>query len=173
VREQAGPHDYASAIYDLAFERWTGQLGAVKTALSKDSGLRAALDDPGRSTLDKLSVLVQTLPGGLEDDVRKFLGTLIEAGQLGQLDAILVDFERMVTRRPERRFAQVTSAVELTGAERASLQAKLAERFGADLEYQYDLDPSIIGGVYLRVGDQVIDGTVAGKLASLRDRLST
>ena len=52
------------------------------------------------------------------------------------------------------------------------MRAKLAERFGADLEFQFEVDASLIGGVYLRVGDQVIDGSVAGKLAALRDRLA-
>jgi F-type H+-transporting ATPase subunit delta len=156
----------------LAFEGWTQQLGAVQSALSKDAGLQVALADAGRSTQDKLALLVQALPGGLDDNVRKFLGMLLEAGQLEQLDAILAEFDRMVTREPERQFAQVTSAVELTSAEKGALQSKLASMYGADLEFQYEVDPSVLGGIYLRVGDRVIDGTVAGKLASLRDRLS-
>ena len=54
-----------------------------------------------------------------------------------------------------------------------ALRARLTDRFGAELEFQFEVDASLIGGVYLRVGDQVIDGTVAGKLAALRDRLTT
>ena len=52
------------------------------------------------------------------------------------------------------------------------MRAKLADRFGSDLEFEFEVDASLIGGVYLRVGDQVIDGSVAGKLAALRDRLT-
>jgi F-type H+-transporting ATPase subunit delta len=65
----------------------------------------------------------------------------------------------------------VTSAVPLTEAERAALRAKLVDRFGTELEFQFEVDPELIGGVRLRVGDQVIDGSVAGRLAALRDRL--
>lgn len=169
---QARPQDYAAAIYDLAFEPWTRQLRDVQRALREDAAVRTALHDPEIPTADKLKTLVQAMSEGLGADVRRFLGTLLEAGQLDQIDAILVEFERLVRRRPERQLARVTSAVPLTETEKASMRTKLAERFGTDLEFQFEVDQSLIGGVYLRVGDQVIDGTVAGKLAALRERLT-
>ncbi len=169
---QARPQDYAAAIYDLAFETWTRQLGAVQRALKVDATLRTTLDDANASTQDKLELLGQAVAGGLSEDIRKFLGTLLEAGQINQLDAILVEFERMVHRRPELVLAQVTSAVPLTEPEEEALRAKLTDRFGPDLEFEFNVDASLIGGVYLRVGDQVIDGSVSGRLAALRDRLA-
>ncbi len=169
---QARPQDYAAAIYDLAFEPWLQQLGNVQRVLNRDAALRTALDDPKHSTQDKLQQLGQAMPEGLTVEVRKFLGTLLEAGQLEQLDAILAEFDRLVRRRPERRLARVTSAVPLTEAEKEVLRARLTDRFGLDLELEFAVDASLIGGVYVRVGDQVIDGTVAGRLAALRDRLT-
>jgi F-type H+-transporting ATPase subunit delta len=172
VSTQAQPKDYAAAIYDLALEAWTRQLGSIQATLRQNAALRTALDDPGRSTKDKLEELGRSVPGGLDDPVRKFLGTLLEAGQLDQLDAILVEFQQLASRRPERKIAQVTTAVPLTAAEEETLRASLAERFGSDLEFEFKVDEALLGGVHLRVGDQVIDGSVAGKLASLRDRLA-
>lgn len=169
---QARPQDYAAAIYDLAFEPWLQQLGNVQGVLRRDAALRTALDDPRTSAPDKLQTLGQAVPGGLTVEVRKFLGTLLEAGGLDQLDMILVEFDRLVRRRPERALARVTSAVPLTEDEKEAMRARLTERFGAELEFQFEVDAALIGGVYLRVGDQVIDGTVAGKLAALRDRLT-
>ena len=169
---QAQPKDYAAAIYDLAFETWTQQLGNIQKSLRMDPSLRAAIEDPAKSTQDKLASLTQAVPGGLNADVRRFLGTLLEADQFAQLDAILAEFDRMVRRHPERKLAQVVTAVPLTDAERDLLRAKLADRFGPDLEFQFEVDASLIGGVYLRVGDKVIDGSVAGKLATLRERLA-
>lgn len=169
---QARPQDYAAAIYDLAFEAWLRQLGNVQRVLRRDAALRATLDQPQVPAQDRLQSLNQAVPEGLTADVRKFLGTLLEAGQLDQLDAILVEFDRMVRRRPERKLARVTSAVPLTEAEQQAIRAKLVDRFGSDLEFEFEVDAALIGGVHLRVGDQVIDGTVAGKLAALRDRLT-
>ena len=169
---QARPQDYANAIYDLAFETWTRQLGDVQKALERDAALRVALDDLTESTQSKLERLGQATPNGLSTEVRRFLGTLLEAGQLDYLDDILAAFEQLVRRMPERRLAQVTSAVPLTSSEQEALRAKLADRFGTDLEFQFSVDASLLGGVHLRVGDQVIDGSVAGKLAALRDHLT-
>jgi len=172
VSIQARPQDYAAAIYDLAFEPWLRQLGNVQRVLRRDAALRATLDEAKVPAQDRLQSLSQAVPEGLTADVRKFVGTLLEAGQLDQLDAILVEFDRMVRRRPERKLARVTSAVPLTEAEKEALRAKLVDRFGSDLEFEFEVDASLIGGVHLRVGDQVIDGSVAGKLAALRDRLT-
>jgi F-type H+-transporting ATPase subunit delta len=147
-------------------------LSQVDTALKRDAALRAAMAEPGQSVQEKLQRLGQAVPGGAAADVRQFLGTLLEAGQLEQLPAVLAEFERLVRRRPERKIAHVTSAVPLTPGERGELQARLADRFGADLEFQFEVDESIIGGIRLRVGDRVIDGSVAGKLAALRDHLA-
>ncbi len=169
---QARPQDYAKAIYDLALETWTRQLSDVQDTLQADAALSTAVGDVTRDARDRLKLLESATPGGLSEGVRKFLGTLLEAGQLDQLDAILVELDRLVRRRPERRLARVTSAVPLTSAEEEALRARLTRRFGPDLEFRFDVDASLIGGIYLRVGDQVIDGSISGKLAALRDRLA-
>jgi F-type H+-transporting ATPase subunit delta len=173
VSVQAQPKEYADAIYELAFEHWTRQLARVDTALKKDPALRTAMQDLRISARDRLQRLAQAVPEGLDPDVRKFLGTLLEAGQLGQLGAILAEFENLVRRKPERRAARVVSAVPLAEEEKEALRAKLERRFGPDLDFQFEVDHSLIGGIYLRVGDQVIDGSVAGKLSAMRDYLET
>jgi F-type H+-transporting ATPase subunit delta len=171
VSAQARPQDYAKAIYDLALDAWSRQLADVVQVLKADPELRSAMGAAATPVAEKLVVLDRAVPSGLGDGIRKFLGTLLEAGQLENLDAILIEFERLVRRRPEHRVAHVTSAVPLTAAEQQALRAKLVDRFGADVEMQFDVDASLMGGIHLRVGDQVIDGTVAGKLSALRDRL--
>jgi F-type H+-transporting ATPase subunit delta len=172
VSRQARPQDYAQAIFDLALEAWIRQLTAVSQVLQKDVGLREAVYNTGHSVSTRLEALAAALPGHLDGEVRNFLGTLIEAGQLEQLDAILAELSRLASRQPERRLARVTSAVPLTPGEQATLRAKLVAQYGADLEFEFNVDPSLIGGIHLRVGDKVIDGSVAGKLAALRDRLA-
>jgi F-type H+-transporting ATPase subunit delta len=173
VSAQGRPQDYAQAIFDLALEEWTHQLGDVRRALNEDAALQAAVEDARASVGERLRRLDRVTHGGLNDRVRKFLGTLLEAGQIHQLDAVLVELDRLLRRQPELRLARVTSAVPLTPDEQAMLRDKLTERFGTGLEFQFDVDESLIGGIHLRVGDQVIDGSIAGKLAALRDRLTT
>jgi F-type H+-transporting ATPase subunit delta len=169
---QAQPQDYAAAIYELALENWARQLASIQKALRLDSDLTAAVQDPSTSTHERLKLLEGAVPGGLSSDVRGFLGTLIDENQLGQLDAILVEFEQLSRRRPKRRMAHVTSAVPLTDGEREAVRERVLERFGQDVEFQFNVDEKLLGGILLRVGDQVIDGTVAGKLAALKDQLA-
>ena len=121
----ARPQDYAAAIYDLALQSWSEQLKAVQKAVKSDAGLRAALGDPGTSTRDKLDLLDRALPSKPSGDVRKFLGTLIEAGQIELLDSILVEFGRLADRQPERRIARVTSAVPMTSEEQGAMRSRL------------------------------------------------
>jgi F-type H+-transporting ATPase subunit delta len=172
VSVQARPQEYAQAIYDLALEEWTRQLGDVRRALNEDAALQAAMEDTRVGVGERLRRLERVTHGGLSDRVRKFLGTLLEAGQIDQIDAILVELDRLARRQPKLQLAKVTSAVPLTPDEQAALRDKLTERFGTDLEFQFDVDESLLGGIHLRVGDRVIDGSVAGKLATLRDRLT-
>jgi F-type H+-transporting ATPase subunit delta len=172
VSAQARPQDYARAIYDLALEAWVRQLREVQKAWAGSPALRAAASNVSAPVAERLLALDATVPGGLNEGVRKVLGTLLEAGQLDQLGSILSELEQLARPKAERRLAHVTSAVRLTDAERTAIQARLARKFGSGLEFQFDVDASLIGGVLLRVGDQVIDGSVAGKLAALRDRLT-
>jgi F-type H+-transporting ATPase subunit delta len=172
VSAQAQPRHFAQAIYDLALETWTRQLGDVQKALKRDADLRAALSDTGAGPSQRLQLLEQAIAGGLDPHVHKFVGTLLEAGQLDQLDTILAELDRLVRRGPARKLAYVTSAVPLTSAEQAAFRDRVTRHYGPDLEIEFDVEPALIGGVVLRVGDQVIDGSVASKLAALRDRLA-
>ena len=169
---QARPKEYAAALYDLAFEAWTRQLGSVDEALRREPSLRTVVADPARSTREKLQHLAEAAGVEFHPDVRSFLGMLLEGQQMDQLGAILAEFERLVRRRAERTLARVVTAVPLTETEAEALQNRLMKRFGPDLEFEFAVDPSLIGGVYLRVGDQVIDGSVAGRLAAMREHLT-
>jgi hypothetical protein len=95
---------------------WTQPLGAVQRALKADPALRAAALDRAAPCRPGWR-LSNAVPGGLAGPLRQFLGTLLEAGQLDQLETILVEIERLVRRRAVRQVAQVTSAVPLTAQE--------------------------------------------------------
>ncbi len=90
---------------------------------------------------------------------------------LGLLDEVVREFERLVTAGARRRIAEVTTAVPLTEAEQTALRGKLSEEFGSGLEFEFHVDQAILGGVIAHVGGQVIDDSVAGKLARLRESL--
>jgi F-type H+-transporting ATPase subunit delta len=83
----------------------------------------------------------------------------------------LAQYGEIAARRRQRSVARVTTAVALTDDERSRLRAALANLYGHDVHLQIELDPQVIGGLVVQVGDEVIDGSVAGRLAQARQRL--
>jgi len=83
----------------------------------------------------------------------------------------LAEYGEIASRRRQRSVARVTTAVALTDDERSRLRAALAKLYGHDVHLQVELDQHIVGGLVVQVGDEVIDGSVAGRLAQARQRL--
>lgn len=110
--------------------------------------------------------LGQMLKTSAEGLVREVAGKLDLEGVKDALSEI------EVSDRKGRTEADVISAVPLTDDERARLENQLRSRFGSDLQIGYRVDPAIIGGMIVRVGDRYIDGSVASRLGQLRESLA-
>jgi F-type H+-transporting ATPase subunit delta len=108
------------------------------------------------------------------DDLKKIAADLVgEVGEragIGGLKDALSEIER--AGRKNRVDAIVTSAVPLTDTERATIDSRLRAKYGDDLPIIFNVEPAILGGVTVRVGDRYIDGSVANKLSQLRQNLT-
>jgi F-type H+-transporting ATPase subunit delta len=131
------------------------------------------------AAVDDLSVSLETkkerLRPVLSDapmSVVNLVYAMAGAGDLHCLESVVEDLELHVARAGRGVVGLVRSAVPLTAAEKAKLEKGLDARFGEELALTYEIDPSIIGGVVVRVGDLVMDGSVATKLTALREELS-
>jgi F-type H+-transporting ATPase subunit delta len=161
---------YAQALLELATEPWLKGLRLVNRRL-RERSLIGRLEDPAVSAGDKTGLLAP-ITSDVIPQVAAFVRTLTTDGELNKLDAIVNEFERLIVRRSQYVLAHVRSAVPLTNDERKQLEQNLARRFGGNLEAEYEVDAALIGGVVVRVGDEVIDGSLAGKLDTLRQRLT-
>ena len=110
--------------------------------------------------------------GGMMSTARELVTQVgQQAGaSLEHLKATLDELEQ--AGRRQRVDATVTSAVPLTDDERGALEARLHARYGYDLPITYQVDPAILGGLIVRVGDRYVDGSVATKLGQLRQTLT-
>ena len=165
------PTNYAQAIYEMALEEWTSWLDSVQQRLLTDKATAEFLFSTGGSVGEKRQRLNVILPEESSARFKQFLGFLLEKGDLQALDEISGSFGRLVARGAEREVAHVTSALELSEEERTKVQDSLRRRFGAGLDFEYEVDPGLLGGVRVRVGDTVIDSSVASRLESLREHL--
>ena len=101
-----------------------------------------------------------------EDRVRQTVGVVIEKKPRGYV-GILAHFQRLVKLDIERRSARVESAVAMSESLQTSVKANLAQRYGQSLSVAFAVNPSLIGGLRVKVGSDVFDGSVKARLAEL------
>lgn len=161
---------YAEAIFALAdasgaLGRWSQTL-AVMAAVAANPELRTASGDPNLSA-DQVYGLFAGACGDLATEAQNLLRVLIENGRLATLPEIRDIYEELKNEREGVVEASITSAYPLDSGQLSALVAELEQRFKRKVKPQVDVDATLIGGVRMQVGDEVIDGSVRGKLAAM------
>jgi F-type H+-transporting ATPase subunit delta len=162
---------YANALYELALEGWLASLRGVEEALKRDEAVMVSLKDQTLELAQRQDIVRELMPEGTGEEVFNFASLLLSKNHLELLGDVIVQLERLARRGPRARVARVTTAILLTEEEHEEVEKRLTERFGAGLEFEFLVDESILGGAIVRVGDEIMDDSVAGKLAALRESL--
>ena len=168
---------YAAALYAVANSE--GQLSsvgdelfAVARAIEGNDALREALGDP-HLPAERRQQIIEELLGSRTSDVTLGLASMVVAAGRGrELPAIVDALLEMSASQEGRQVAEVRSAIDLSEDQRARLAEALKRATGSDVDVRVVIDPSVVGGLVARVGDQVIDGTVRHRLSQLRESLS-
>ncbi|MBX6312172.1 MAG: ATP synthase F1 subunit delta [Isosphaeraceae bacterium] len=129
------------------------------------------LASPSLPAQDKDRMLVETLEGRAHPLVLRFLRVLNRHGRLALLDPILRRARELWDRRQNRIPVEVRSAVPLDEAQQAALRERLAQMTGAHPVIHLTVDPSLLGGLVVQVGDRLYDVSVRTRLEQLRHRL--
>lgn len=161
---------YAQAVFEEALAQWLAPLRTAAAALEQ-AGLTKKLDDAAIAFSQKQTWLRSALPANTPKPVENFLLLLTSKNHTQLLDQVIGELDRFSKHAGGGVSAKVTSAIALSAGEKAALETKMRAQFGQDLSFDYNVDASILGGVVVRVGDKVIDGSVAGKLAALQEKL--
>jgi F-type H+-transporting ATPase subunit delta len=144
----------------------------LKEIVAQDPSLRAVLTDRGLDNERKAALLTGLLGERTRAETLRLVTSLVSAPRGRTLEDGLAEYARLAAEIRERSVARVTSAVRLTEAQEERLAAALARTLGRDVQLQIDVDPAVIGGVVVRVGDEVIDGTTRHHLRAARVALS-
>lgn len=161
---------YADAAFELA--RGAGALGPWSEALDRlaavaaDPDMQACINDPKLSA-DQLNTLVLDVAGNLTAEQQNFVRVLVDNERLQVLPEIRDLFVALKNEHEGVLEAEIASAFPLDDAALAALKADLEARFQAKLNVTVSIDPELIGGVRIAVGDEVIDASVRGKLANM------
>jgi F-type H+-transporting ATPase subunit delta len=161
---------YAEAIFALAdaggaLGRWSQAL-AVMAEVAAHPELRAAIANPNLSASEVYGLFAGAC-GDLAAEAQNLVRVLIENGRLALLPEIRGIYEELKNEREGVVEAVITSAQPLDAGQLSALVAELERRFGRKIRPQVHVDANLIGGARMQVGDEVIDGSVRGKLAAM------
>lgn len=167
---------YAQAVFEMADEqgtldRWERDLRILAGAFN-DESVANFLASPQIPNQEKRRTVQSLLGAEGQPLTLNLVGLLIERGRFGQLPQIYRVFHDMLLERRGIAVGDLTTAVPLGPEELALVRTRLFELLGKEVELRTTVDPSIIGGIIVRVGDQLIDGSVTSQLLKLRERLA-
>lgn len=166
---------YAEAAFRLAreqnaFPAWSQMLGFV-SQVAADPQMAAALDNPKLTAADKEALLLKVCGERLDANGRNFVRVLIEADRIGVLPQIAALFDGLKDAAEGVAKARIDTAFPLSADELAGIKSALERHFGKKIEATVAVDPELIGGARITVGDTVIDGSVQAKLQAMATQL--
>lgn len=153
---------------DAVRDEFAGFVEALRSSDELVDLLRNPQIDP-RAKQESLEAVLS----GAEETFLNFVRLVAEKGRAGELDAIHEEWERLLAAEERILELELTTAVELSDEEAAAVVRKIEEASGRKVEATRTVDPDLIGGLVLRAGSVRVDGSVRGRLNSLRDELLT
>jgi F-type H+-transporting ATPase subunit delta len=176
ARRDSAPRRYADAAFEIALrdgtvETWRKELdSAAETATGTE--LERVLANPAISLDERIHVAEQVF-AKLSGPVRNLILLLIRRRRIEQLPRVATEFRRLDDARNGLTHATATSAAPLGADEIRAITTRLEELTGGTVALETAVDPSLLGGVVVRVGDRLLDGSVRGRLERLRNQLAS
>jgi F-type H+-transporting ATPase subunit delta len=169
---------YANALADIALAQGAAdpvlrQLMDFREAYAESSELRNFLASPAVDREAKHGVIEKLVARlGATKIVRNFLFVVADHSRMHILPEIVDSFQEVVRERQGIAEAEISSAVELSAAQKAEFAFTLERMTGQRIEAKYSLDPSLLGGAVVRIGDSIYDGSVRNRLNEMRSKLT-
>ena len=171
---RASARRHAQAVFQIALEqneldRWRYDLGMIAEAM-KDSVIYAFLENPKIHFGEKAKIMSRRLEG-ISPLAMNFALLLVAKKRLGIVEEIVYEYGRLVDEHRGITHAKVATAVPLDEKDKDSVTHRLSDALGKEILLVTQVDPSIIGGLTIRVGDKLIDGSTKSRLQALRKSL--
>lgn len=169
---------YGEALFEVAVERSMvdslfQEVEAVHAIFRKNEEYVRLLNHPKIPVEQKISMLEEAFKGKASKELTGLLITVAEKGRFSEIDGILSYFEERVREYKKIGTAYVTSAIELTREQKASLEKRLFETTSYhSFRVAYSVDTGLIGGLVIRIGDRVVDSSICTKLGNMAKELS-
>jgi len=166
---------FADAVFDMRLDpaKTLREAQAIAELVAQSKELREVWETPSITPEQKRAVLDAIVAReGISRAVRNFVAVLIDHRRTSFLSAIVKQFELELDSRMGFAEAQITSARDLSDPERRALEAQVGRMTGKKVRARYSRDGSLLGGVIVRLGSTIYDGSVAGQLERIREQLA-
>ncbi|MBZ9685067.1 F0F1 ATP synthase subunit delta [Clostridium estertheticum] len=164
---------YALALYTVAEEKgkveeYLNDLREIVSLMKNDIEFLKVIKYPQISTSAKKKMFIKIFKGRIDEDLLSFLLILIEKDRILFTEEKLKEMEKIHLERNNTLLVEVITVIPLEASEKENLRMKLFKMFDKNIIFHEKLDKNIIGGVYIRVGDYVIDGTIKSKFEEMK-----
>lgn len=168
---------YGEALYEIAVEEGKTDIFLEETEtmmrlLAENPDFNKLMNHPKVSKENKEEVIQNVFKGNISEELTGFLLLLIRKERYGELEAVFRYFIDKVKAQKGIGIAYVTSAMEITGSQKARIEERLlvTTRY-KQMEMHYKVDRELIGGMVIRIGDRVVDSSIRTKLENLARKL--
>jgi F-type H+-transporting ATPase subunit delta len=172
IEELADTADLTAAQKDGALDDVEDELFRFGRIATSSPELRAALTDRAATATAKGELLRRLLGGRSHAATERLIVRLVTQPRGRSLEGGLESLSKLAAARRDRMVAVVTSAVPLTDQQKQRLGAVLAKMYGRPMHLNLDVDPTVLGGISVRIGDEVVNGTIASRLDEASRRLA-
>lgn len=175
ARRDSAPRRFADAAFEIAtrdgnVETWREELDTAAEQSASDE-LQGVLANPA-IPLDQRLDVAEKVFASLSRPVLSLVLLLLKRGRIEQLPRVAAEFRRLDDQRNNIVHATVTSAAPLEADEVEAIRSRLEGLTGSSVDLETSVDEDLLGGVVVRVGDRLIDGSVRGRLERLRNQLA-
>jgi len=161
---------FSHAVEKGALDNWSDML-AFLAAVVSDATLSNMLGNPALDRAKTEKLILDIVDGKLNDEATNFVKLLVANKRLAVLPEISAQFEALKNAQAGAIDVMVTSAFEMDDAQISAVVNALKKKFNSEINISTETDESLIGGIKIRAGDQVIDGSIKGQLQKLANEL--
>jgi F-type H+-transporting ATPase subunit delta len=175
ARRETAARRYAEAAFEVAMrddtvEAWRVELDTAASIVA-DERVGRMLANPALALEQRVEMAKSIFGASVSQPVLNLIGLMLRRGRIHELPRLAAEFRRLDNARQGITVATAISAAPLTKDEIRALTERLEGLTGGRVELEVQVDPSLLGGLVVRVGDRMIDGSVRGRLERLRNQL--